>query len=134
MIKSFLKSKFSKQEIIVKLHDIDFHFHQTHYMTVESLEYFLSKLNEEFLYSVYSGKEKLINDFIKFIDTLQSSKNPIISNMSKDFSKQIKREGTYFKVVEIGKDIYFSFENENKKDSYVYGMKLYKSLDIDKNL
>lgn len=129
MTKSFLKSKSSKQEVIVKLHDIDFHFHQTHYMTMEALEYFLSKLNEEFLYSIYLGKEKLINDFIKFIDTLQSSKNPIISYMAKDFSKQIRREGTYFKVVEIGKDIYFSFENSHKKNSYVYGMKLYKSLD-----
>lgn len=78
MIRSFLKSKFSKQEVIVRLHDIDFHFHQTHYLTIESYEYFLSKLNEEFLYAKYFGKEKLIKSFINFMEELKNCRNPII--------------------------------------------------------
>lgn len=129
MIKSFLKSKFSKQDVIVKLHDIDFHFHQTHYMTMEALEYFLSKLNEEFLYMEYLGKEKLINDFVNFIEELKNCRNPIIKGVAEDFSKQIKREGTYFSVFEVCNDIYFNFENPHKKNSYIYGMKLIKRLD-----
>lgn len=128
MIRSFLKSKFSKQEVIVRLHDIDFHFHQTHYLTIESYEYFLSKLNEEFLYAKYLGKEKLIKSFINFMEELKNCRNPIIKGVAEDFSKQIKREGTHFRVVEVGNDIYFNFENPHKKNSCVYGMKLLKRL------
>lgn len=121
-----------KKEVIVNLGEVNFHFHQNHFMTLESADYFVSKLNEEFLYSVYKGKEALINDFVAFIESLHKCKNPIVRGVAKDFSKQIKREGTYFVVLEVGRDVYFNFENPHKKDTYIYGMKFYKRKRLDK--